>query len=225
PYTEQILDALAKECVKATFFMVGRQASAAPDLTRRVYNAGHVIGTHSQNHPLTFDQMSIEAAQREIDDGIVSVAGALGDKRAVAPFFRIPGFLRISAVEDYLASQAITVWSTDVDADDWYKTASPQDIVTKAMTRITQKSRGIILLHDVQPATAQALPLLLTELKTHGFKVVQVAPAGKRVALRDMRTAPDKMAWPRLFRERPEARRPSERRGARWTYGYPPDWR
>ncbi|MBV9556621.1 MAG: polysaccharide deacetylase family protein, partial [Pseudolabrys sp.] len=90
PYTEQVLDTLAKECVKATFFLVGRQASAAPALVKRIYNEGHTIGTHSQNHPLTFDQMPFESAQREIADGISSVTEALGDARAVAPFFRTP---------------------------------------------------------------------------------------------------------------------------------------
>jgi peptidoglycan-N-acetylglucosamine deacetylase len=207
--TQQIVETLAKECVKATFFMVGRQAAAFPDLARRIYRDGHVIGTHSQNHPLTFDQMPIDAAQREIEDGIASVSGALGDKRAVAPFFRIPGFLRVAAVEDYLVSRAITVWSTDIDADDWYRTATPEDIVRKAMTRLEPKGHGIILLHDVHPATALALPVLLAELKAKGFRIVQVVPAGRRIALRDSAGAPQNHGWPRATDER--GRRPERR--------------
>ena len=199
PFTDQILDSLAKECVKATFFLIGRQAAAHPGIARRIYNSGHMVGTHSQNHPLTFDQMPIEAAQREIDDGIASVGGALGDPRAVTPFFRIPGFLRVAAVEDYLGSRSMTVWSTDVDADDWYRTATPQDIVTKAMTRLDSKGRGIVLLHDVHPATALALPMLLQAMKTRGYKVVQVVPAGARPrALRERSVAaPASQGWPR----------------------------
>ncbi len=225
PYTEQVLDALAKECVKATFFMVGRQATAAPQLVKRVYNEGHTIGTHSQNHPLTFDQMPIESAEREIKDGIDSVAQALGNPRAVAPMFRLPGFLRISAVEDYLAAQSISVWSTDADADDWYKTASPQDIVTKAINRLADKKyRGILLLHDVQPVTAMALPLLLTELKTKGYKIVHVMPAGPRVALNDRGpTRPNRESWPRARTETSIAEPAQQRRRStiQWTYGTP----
>jgi peptidoglycan/xylan/chitin deacetylase (PgdA/CDA1 family) len=199
PFTDQILDSLAKECVKATFFLIGRQAAAHPSIARCIYNSGHMVGTHSQNHPLTFDQMPIEAAQREIDDGIASVGGALGDPRAVTPFFRIPGFLRVAAVEDYLGSRSMTVWSTDVDADDWYRTATPQDIVTKAMTRLDSKGRGIVLLHDVHPATALALPMLLQAMKTRGYKIVQVVPAGTRPrTLRERSVAaPASQGWPR----------------------------
>jgi len=222
PYTGQILDALAKECVKATFFLVGRQATAAPDLVKRIYNEGHTIGTHSQNHPLTFDQMPPESAEREITDGIKSVSEALGDPRAVAPFFRTPGFLRIGQAEDYLASQSISVWSTDADADDWYRTASPQDVVTKAINRLADKKHhGVLLLHDVQPVTALALPLLLSELKAKGYKIVQAVPAGRRVALNGGPAArPSKESWPRTSLERP-ARTERRRPAIQWTYGTP----
>jgi peptidoglycan/xylan/chitin deacetylase (PgdA/CDA1 family) len=191
PYTESVLKALAAECVKATFFSVGRQARQFPALLRRAFNEGHTIATHSQNHPLTFDQMSPERAQREIDDGIASVTAALGDPRAVAPFFRIPGLLRVTAVEDYLAGKGIAVWSVDADADDWYKTATPETVVQKAMSRLNQRGRGILLLHDVQPATALALPALLRELKANGYRVVHVVPTGRRPHLRGSHVAAD----------------------------------
>ena len=65
-----------------------------PDVVRHIYAAGHTIGTHSQNHPLTFHRMPLEKAEQEIEGGIASVAAALGDPADVAPFFRIPGLLR-----------------------------------------------------------------------------------------------------------------------------------
>lgn len=98
PYTNRILDTLASECVKVTYFLVGRMANANPDLVRRIYNSGHVIGTHSQNHPLTFDQMPLPRIEREVGAGIASVQAAAGDPRAVAPFFRIPGLMRSKQV-------------------------------------------------------------------------------------------------------------------------------
>ena len=51
PYTNRILDTLASECVKATFFMVGRMVRGYPSIVRRIYNEGHTIANHSQNHP------------------------------------------------------------------------------------------------------------------------------------------------------------------------------
>jgi peptidoglycan-N-acetylglucosamine deacetylase len=91
PYTSRILDILASECVKATYFIVGRMARAYPDVLRRIYAEGHTIGTHSQNHPLIFDRMLFERAQNEVEEGIASVAAVLGNSKSVAPFFRIPG--------------------------------------------------------------------------------------------------------------------------------------
>ncbi len=54
PFTNAVLDTLASECVKATYFLVGEMARAYPSIVRRIYNAGHTIGTHSQNHPFAF---------------------------------------------------------------------------------------------------------------------------------------------------------------------------
>ena len=109
--------------MKVTYFLVGRMATAYPDMVRRIYNSGHAIGTHSQNHPLTFDQMAMQRVEREVGAGIVSVQTAAGDPRAVAPFFRIPGLLRSQQVERYLASKSIAVWSVDAVADDWFRKA------------------------------------------------------------------------------------------------------
>ncbi len=222
PYTNRILHALAAECVKATYFLVGRQASAHPDLVRRIFNEGHIIGTHSQNHPLTFDLMDLPRVQSEIDSGIASVQAAAGDPRAVAPFFRIPGLLRNKQVETYLGTKSIAVWSADETADDWFKNVTAQDIVNKAMSRLEARGRrGILLLHDIHPATAMAVPMLLRELKTKGYRIVQAVPAGERP-----KTLPDAQpalvadvngGWPRLPRSeevRPIAVKASETKPA-----------
>src|SRR6185312_831547 len=57
PYTGRILDTLAANCVKVDYFLVGEMAKTYPALVRRIYNSGHVIGTHSLDHPLTFNHM------------------------------------------------------------------------------------------------------------------------------------------------------------------------
>jgi peptidoglycan/xylan/chitin deacetylase (PgdA/CDA1 family) len=203
PYTPQVLDILARDCVKATFFLVGNQASNAPDLVRRIYNDGHTIGTHSQNHPLTFDRMAQPRIDREVGDGIASAATALGDAKAVSPYFRIPGLLRSKAVEDYLASKSLAVWSADVVADDWYRRVTAKDIVRKAMHRLDEKGRGVLLLHDIHPATVMALPTLLKELKASGYRIVHVIAPGNRPATLPDRVAQpgkDKQGWPRVAR-------------------------
>jgi peptidoglycan/xylan/chitin deacetylase (PgdA/CDA1 family) len=205
PHTNRVLDTLASECVKATFFMVGRMARSYPQLVKRAYAEGHTIGTHSQNHPFTFKKMTVEQASREIEDGFTSVRTALGDPNGVANFFRIPGLLRQEPVEEYLASRGVMTWSVDFLADDWTHIKA-EEIVRRALNRIEARGKGILLLHDIQPATALALPILLRELKARGFKIVHVVQADaahpKTATLpeqwRVVRTARGDGIWPRV---------------------------
>jgi peptidoglycan-N-acetylglucosamine deacetylase len=174
--SNQILEILDSECIKATFFVIGEMARAYPEGVRRLRDAGHTIGTHTQNHPLTMNRMPIERARQEIDDGIASVKAALGDDTALAPFFRIPGLERATVVEDYLASQGIQTWSADFPADDWRHIPSSR-VYDLAIKRIEAKGKGILLLHDIQARTVAALPAILHELKAQGFRIVHVVAA------------------------------------------------
>jgi peptidoglycan/xylan/chitin deacetylase (PgdA/CDA1 family) len=176
PSTEHVLQALAAECVKATFFMIGSQARAYPDLARRVFDAGHIVGTHTQNHPYRFDLIDPSRAEHEIDDGIASVAAALGETRPLAPFLRFPGLRHTDRLDRYIAAKGMTAWSADFAADDW-RGIDSATIVRRAMRNIERNGRGILLLHDIHGVTAAALPALLRELKTRGYRIVQVVPA------------------------------------------------
>jgi len=200
PYSNSVLDTLASQCVKATYFLVGEMAQAHPSIVRRIYNAGHSIGTHSQNHPYAFQRLSEQNAEKQVEVGIASVDAALGDANAISPFFRIPGLGRTDGIETYLASKSLVTWSADVVADDW-KHIGASEIVRRAMRRLAEKGRGILLLHDIHPATALALPVLLKELKEHGYHIVQVVAAGERPqSLPELPAVPvaDKEAWPKI---------------------------
>src|SRR5260370_22886 len=176
PYTNRILDTLASECVKATFFMVGRMVQGYPAVVRRVYNEGHTIANHSQTHPFTFHTMTVEHAAQEIEGGFASLNSALGDPKAVAPFFRFPGLLRQDSVERYLAALHVMSWSVDFVADDWTHIRSEEE-ARRAINRGPARGHAILLLHDIQPATALPLPTILKELTTRRFKILHVVPA------------------------------------------------
>jgi peptidoglycan-N-acetylglucosamine deacetylase len=173
PYTNRVLKALADECVRATFFVLGRQALAFPAMVRELYGAGHTIGTHTQNHPM--HRMSRSRATVEIEAGVVSIASALGSRQAVAPFFRFPGLYRTSAVETYLRSRGVMVWSMDVDSDD-YRSISGKTMVQRIVSNLEKSRGGILLMHDIQPKTAAMLPTLLRNLKQRGFRIVHAVP-------------------------------------------------
>ena len=203
PYTSRILDTLAENCVKVDYFLVGQMAKAYPGLVRRIYNAGHVVGTHSLSHPLTFNHMNDDAIEKQVDGGIDAVDAAIGDPKAVAPFFRVPGLLRSTKVDNFLAMKSLTVWSADEVADDWHHGITPKEIVKLAISRIEAKNhRGVLLLHDIHPATALALPMLLKELKARGYKIVQAVPAGPRPASVPELIAktPEPQGWPRVVK-------------------------
>lgn len=176
PNSNKILQILADNCAKATFFLIGQQARANPEGVRKLVAAGHTIGTHSQDHPLTFEKMSNERVQQEVDGGIASVTAALTEESALAPFFRVPGLLRAKNVEDYLASKDIQVWSCDFLADDW-RHISPARVYDLAIKRLEAMHKGILLLHDIHARTVAALPNILHEMKVRGYHIVQVVPA------------------------------------------------
>jgi peptidoglycan/xylan/chitin deacetylase (PgdA/CDA1 family) len=176
PYSNQILDILASECVKVTYFLVGEMARAYPAIVRHEYEAGHTIGTHSEHHPLHFGELPLERMRSEIDVGISNVAAALGDTKYMAPFFRIPGLDRSNLLEEELAARHLIVFSSDTVADDW-RHVGPEQIKSLALKRLQALGKGILLLHDIHAKTVAALPGILKGLKDNGFRIVQVVPS------------------------------------------------
>jgi peptidoglycan/xylan/chitin deacetylase (PgdA/CDA1 family) len=174
-YSNQILQMLADECIKATFFIIGEQAKANPEGVRKLVAAGHTVGTHSMTHPLTFNKMPIEKAEAQINGGIEWTSAAMTDPSKLAPFFRIPGLMRAEGVENLLISRGIQVWSADFPADDW-RHISSQRVYDLAIQRIEAKGKGILLLHDIQARTVAALPRILATLKERGYHIVHVVP-------------------------------------------------
>jgi peptidoglycan-N-acetylglucosamine deacetylase len=174
-YTPRVLDALASEGVKATFFLIGAMARRYPALVRRMCREGHTIASHTQNHPLPFTGVAAPRAQQEIETGILSVAAALAGETCVAPFFRFPGLGRSPRMEAYLKERSFSVWSADFAADDW-KNIGAMEVVARAQRQISRKRKGVLLLHDIQRRTASALPTLLNALKADGYRIVHAIP-------------------------------------------------
>lgn len=176
-YSNPVLDILAAQCVKATYFLIGKMARAYPAGVRRIYEEGHTIGTHTEDHPSRMQKLSREKVRQEIDDGIADVSAALGDSAELSPFFRVPGLARSDVIEEELAARSLVVFSADLVADDWHRRIKPAEIVRRAMSRLQARGKGILLLHDIHPATVAALPELLKRLKEEGFHIVHVVPA------------------------------------------------
>lgn len=176
PMTSRVLEVLRHECVKATFFLVGRNAKAFPSIVRRIAEDGHTVANHSQNHHLV--PIGGALGMQEFDLGFQAIAAALEPAGATpAPFFRFPGLLHSPAVESHAKAKRVSVMSADILADDWMQ-IRPEHILQRAMARLSGKGSGILLLHDVQPGLALILPKLLRELHARGYRVVHIVPKG-----------------------------------------------
>lgn len=177
--TEPILATLAENCVRATFFMIGRQAAAHPALARRVLAAGHTVGHHSMTHPMTLAQLPQAAAEADMEAGFAAVDRALYGRyagRPRTPFFRYPGFGDSAALNQGLAARGIGVFGCDLWASDWNDMA-PDAQLALVMRRLRQTRGGILLFHDTRPQTAAMLPDLLHAMAGDGYRIVHIVPA------------------------------------------------
>ncbi len=200
-HTRTILKALAEHCTKATFFPVGKLAVGYPEVLREVAAGGHTIGAHTFSH-IDLGKAAPEKAKDEIERGFSAVRRGAGT--ATAPFFRYP-YLRDSKDSvGHLGGRNIAIFSTDIDSFD-FKVQPPENIVKTVMTKLDKRGKGIVLMHDIQPATAKALPMLLTELKAKGYKVVHMRPkdAVKTLAEFDALIEKDVKGLPSAGSEKP----------------------
>jgi len=168
--TRAVLDALAHHCLKATFFPIGKHALYHPEILKEVLAAGHTVGGHTWSHA-NLGKAKGDSGIEEIEKGFGAVKLALGTNPS--PFFRFPYLQDPEPLRTYLGSRNIAMFSHDVDSFD-FKIRKPEDVVKSVMTKLEKKGKGIILMHDFQQATAHALPALLNELQTKGYKVVHM---------------------------------------------------
>jgi len=170
--TKAILKALADQCTKATFFMVGQMALADPQMVREVAASGNTIGTHTWSHKnLRFAKADV--MHQQIESAVSTVSKANG--APIAPLFRFPYLSSSRPADDYLKSRSIGAVWVDVDSKD-YMTRDPDVVRKRILAELAKAKKGIILMHDIHAWTAKMLPELLTDLHDKGFKVVHMVP-------------------------------------------------
>jgi peptidoglycan/xylan/chitin deacetylase (PgdA/CDA1 family) len=170
--TPAVLKALADECTRAVFFPIGKHATYHPEILRLVAAAGHTVGAHTWSHAnLNSKKMTDQLAKDEIEKGYSAVKLALG--AAPSPFFRFPELQHGPAAMAYLGTRNIAMFSCDLDSFD-FRAKNAEQIINTVMTKLDKQGKGIILMHDFQKHTAEAMPALLRRLKAGGYKVVQM---------------------------------------------------
>ena len=170
--TPAVLKALADQCLRATFFNIGKHATYYPEILKQVLAAGHTVGTHTWSHA-DLSKKTPDEAKEEIEKGISAVHFYGGGQ--IAPFFRFPDLRHPPEMLTYLGQRNIASFSTDINSFD-FKIKKPDVLIKSLMGKLNKQGKGIILMHDFQKVTATALPELLGQLKANGFKVVHMVP-------------------------------------------------
>jgi peptidoglycan/xylan/chitin deacetylase (PgdA/CDA1 family) len=170
--TPRVLEALANHCTKALFFPIGKHASYYPEILKKVAEGGHSIGSHTWSHvDLSKKGMTVDDAKAEIEKGVSAVKAAVGGP--TAPFFRFPALRHPPELVTYMGERNIGIWSTDMDSFD-FTMRTPEKVIKAIMTKLEKHGKGIVLMHDFQKHTAEAVPELLKQLKAGGYKIVHV---------------------------------------------------
>ena len=168
-----ILDALDRHCTRATFFSVGKMALAYPSVIREEMDRGHTVGTHTWSHPLNLKRLKLDAATAEIERGFAAVSAAAG--QPVAPFFRFPGLSDSPSMVAHLEERHVGTFTVDVVSNDSF-IHDPARLTRETLAKVDANHGGIILFHDIKPATAKALPAILDALAARGYSVVHIMP-------------------------------------------------
>ncbi len=177
PYTDRLLDVLAKHDVKATFFMIGSRIEKHPETVQRVIAEGHQIGNHSYSHPL-LGFLPPSTVQKEIEqtDALIQQFGVSED---IA--FRSPFLARYFPIAWVLSKQKRPHISCNVWSWDWM-TQNP-DKITKTVLKKTLSDAGIgsiIVLHDGiaknesadRSGTIEATDRIIERLKQQEYQFV-----------------------------------------------------
>ncbi len=167
--TPRLLEILKQRGIHATFFLVGRNAAAFPDVVRRIVTEGHEVGNHSWSHPLftQLGQQSVESQLRRTHDAILKACGTA--PLLYRPPYGAVGVSQRARIEKTFGYPAI-LW--DVDPQDWQHPRSAQKVYDSIHSQTRPGS--IILCHDIHETTIAAMPATLDDLTARGYRFATV---------------------------------------------------
>lgn len=160
--TEEILDCLQANGIKATFFIVGEFADRYPESIKKIFAAGHELGNHSMRH-----RDPTQQGAAEVLSDILQCSDRLWYLTGVSPtLYRAPAGSYDNKTLEAAESLGMTAIQWSADSIDW-KDPSPETIVSRILKRVSPG--GILLFHLGKENTAAALPELIAALKEQGY--------------------------------------------------------
>lgn len=179
-WTPQILDILAKNSIKATFFVIGRNVEDNPDIIKNISEAGHDIGNHTYTHP-NIEEISLTQVWLELTTTERLLESFIGKRTRL---FR-PPYAEDSEPDTQNQAKAIeninNMWyitvGMKIDPNDW-RSPGVDTIVKRTLDQIGKKMWNVVLLHDSwwdRSQTIQALPLIISKLRDAGYQFVTIS--------------------------------------------------
>src|SRR5271157_2423410 len=175
PHTLKLLDVLAKHSVRATFFMIGRYVQQRPDIAQAVAHAGHVIGNHTQTHPLLIFKSEVQT-RSQLCDCDQALQDAIGEH---SKLFRPPFGGRRPATLKIARELGLHTVMWNVTGYDWN---APSAAVIEKKVERQMRGGDVILLHDgshralgaERAQTVIATDNLIRRYRDQGYEFVTV---------------------------------------------------
>ncbi len=171
-YTNQLLDILKENKIKATFFLIGSHAQQYSDVVKREYKEGNYVGLHSMTHeykPLYVQRKYVEEMKetQQIVHNIIGTSPTL----TRPPYGSKPGLTE--DIQQQLLQSGLHVWDWTIDSNDWKLNGLPLEksapqIVQTILSQATENIE-VILMHDIHPQTVAAMPAIIKGLKNKGY--------------------------------------------------------
>jgi peptidoglycan-N-acetylglucosamine deacetylase len=168
PYTAELLSILADRQVAATFFVVGRNVQTRPALVRAAFEQGHEVGNHTYDH-LDLTTLTPDAIRQQLDRTTAAVTAVTGARPILA---RPPYGATNATVAEVLRERDHTEVLWDIDSEDWRDNGAA---LTTERVLAGAHDGAIVLMHDVFPATVEAVPTIIDALRTHGYTFATVS--------------------------------------------------
>jgi peptidoglycan/xylan/chitin deacetylase (PgdA/CDA1 family) len=191
-YTLKILEILDQVGAKVNFFMMGQNAVAYPNIVKMVGSKGHSVGSHSYSHPYMGQWnaktcasgktkcVNSEAAKNEIKRAHSAIFKVLG---WIDPFFRFPYGASVKSVKSFVHENQMIDFFWNIDSLDWKSKWSAKKMLNHVISGIDKQKRGIVLFHDIQRKTVEALPEFLRLISDRGYKLVVIMPEDLNVRM------------------------------------------
>lgn len=164
-YTEELINCLVENNAKATFFMLGQNVEAYPEIAKELSDAGMELGNHSYSHP---DLVTIgaEAAAQQVSNTDVALKAATGFEATV---MRPPGGSFNDSVKAAI-DHPLIIWS--IDTRDW---ATKSEDQTYQVVMDNAQDGSVVLMHDIHEWSVKAAIRMIPDLIAKGFKLVTVS--------------------------------------------------